>query len=169
MCLENRDLMCPTRPICLFRSASVACDLDHKGTANILLTRSQDIAYFLHASIGCRCHLSINDNAIQHQFEMLFTSRSNWSICLGREAWPAAPLLPLGFDAASVQTNQGIKHLLPNGSVYCPGGCASVTVAPGQSLHGVIAYSAFEGAELIEADPNRALRFEVFPTYCSKK
>lgn len=113
-------------------------------------------------------HLAVQDNNAQRRFDLALKSTTEFALCLSSESWPSADGLPAGFDGATLTTTGGAREVLPMGSAYCPGGCGEVRIEPGQTLQGMIPYSAFGDASTLAAEDLRALTFDVQPYICSE-
>jgi len=112
--------------------------------------------------------LSIADNPAAHRFDVRLGSSTSDDLCISVQSWPTSPKLPLGFDGAIVKAGAEEHQLVGTGSMYCPGGCGHIRIAPGGSVDGSIPYDAFEDPKSIEVDSHRQLIFSVHPTVCAR-
>jgi hypothetical protein len=107
------------------------------------------------------------DLPAETKFEVSLISLDNRKICLSLEQWPRNGEI----YAREIVTLKSHDVLLPASTLdlgYCPGGCGTIEVLPGETITSSIHYSTFGPTEEIAALEDKVLLFAIGPFYCSK-
>lgn len=112
--------------------------------------------------------LEIRDNPAAHRFDLVLQSYDDRALCLPVDDWPTGTgMLRVEGNDVHVETAAGrLPARSAFSSLYCPGGCGVIRIAPGDALEGFFAYDAFGDAGRLAGDASRRLRFSGSPYRC---
>ena len=115
-----------------------------------------------------RYQLDVQDNPAELRFDIVLKSNDDRFLCVNVEDWPDSNG-SLMVDNAELSLRVDGELRRARGklmSMYCPGGCGELRIAPRGELRGFISYAVFDDPPRIASASSRELVFNEMPSYC---